>query len=194
MVPVAPRWEWRTFGTQFGAVAARLRARASRPRSSAETYVVCERADVNIKIRDRLIDVKTLQQVDARGLEVWQPIMTAAFPLDAAAIDTLRHIWNLPPVPVERATSVAQFLDEIVRPQRKLTAVEVTKRRYGVTIDECLVEVADLTFDGLPIETLAVEMTDPDRVWQTVHALGLAAFDNVNYVQALRRFLTVHTR
>jgi exopolyphosphatase/guanosine-5'-triphosphate,3'-diphosphate pyrophosphatase len=155
MGPITPRWEWRTFGSDFGEVEARLRASSSGRRHSAETYVVSGDLGINAKIRDGALDIKVLQEVDRHGLELWLPVVKAPFPL---------------------------------------TAVAVTKTRYGSAIDGCTVEIADLTFNGAPIRTVAVETADPGSVWRTVQSLGLSAYDNVNYVKALERFLTGHTR
>ena len=40
--------------------------------------------------------------------------------------------------------------------------VRVEKERHGFMINGCIVEIANLKFDGQPIRTVAVEMEDPD--------------------------------
>ena len=37
-----------------------------------------------MKVRDGLMDVKVLREVNAEGLEQWAPVMKAGFPLSAA--------------------------------------------------------------------------------------------------------------
>jgi hypothetical protein len=37
------------------------------------------RASQNAKIRDGILDVKGLQQVDVNGLELWEPVLKAKF-------------------------------------------------------------------------------------------------------------------
>jgi hypothetical protein len=55
-------------------------------------------------------------------------------------------------------------------------------------INGCIVEMADLKFDGKPVRTVAVEMEDPGQVMATVKELQLVQFENVNYLKALKRF------
>jgi exopolyphosphatase/guanosine-5'-triphosphate,3'-diphosphate pyrophosphatase len=195
MASITPRWEWRTFGSDFGDVEARLRTSSSGRRDSSETYIVADDTSINAKIRERTLDLKVLQQIDSHGLELWLPVLKASFPLSPDSLRTAFRAWRLTEPHLDDRTWTEQaFLTEIVRPHRSLVSIAVTKARYGSVIDDCLVELADLTFDGTPIRTIAVEMADPDSVWRTVHVLGLSPYDNVNYVKALKRFLTVHTR
>lgn len=186
------RWEWRTFGATFGPAEIRIRTYPSQRHHSAETYILSERSDINAKIRDDVLDLKALQQVDARGLELWLPIMKAGFPLPATAVDQAFRAWGLePPAGGLAPRTPAEFLRDLIAPQASLAVVRAEKDRQSFAIDECIVEIADVTLDGTPLRTIAVEMTDPDRVWRTVNALGLATFDNVNYVKALKRFRRV---
>jgi exopolyphosphatase/guanosine-5'-triphosphate,3'-diphosphate pyrophosphatase len=195
MSSITPRWEWRTFGSDFGDIEARLRASSSGRRDSSEIYVVSDDPSINTKIREQTLDLKVLQQIDSHGLELWLPVLKASFPLQPESLRTAFAAWQLTPPRLDgHAWTVPAFLTDVVGRQPSLASIGVTKARYGSVIDGCLVEIADLTFDGTPIRTIAVEMADPEAVWHTVHALGLSAFDNVNYVKALQRFLTVHTR
>src|SRR4051794_663852 len=75
------RWEWRTFGDDLdgNVLAAR---EPDRVEESDEVYVLSPVGNASVKFRDGVIDVKTLQQVD-RGLEQWQPVLKAGFPLSA---------------------------------------------------------------------------------------------------------------
>ena len=195
MGSITPRWEWRTFANDVGDVDRRLRTLTGGRRDSAETYIVAPGAEINTKIRDEILDIKVLQQVDGHGLELWLPVLKVPFPLTDEAVQAALCAWGLPPVEhVSRRWPVAAFLADIVARQPSLARVDVTKVRYGAVIDDCLVEIADLTFAGEPVRTIAVESVDADRVWRTVDALGLSTFENVSYVKALKRFIAVHTR
>ena len=63
--------------------------------------------------------------------------------------------------------------------------------RHGYAVEGCIVEIADLKFDGVPIRTVAVEDVDPALVVEKVKRLGLASFPNVNYVKALKRHAAI---
>src|SRR6478735_6955399 len=87
MSVVIPRWEWRTFGVPFGAADAILAGLTpTRVEEGDELYLLSENGE-NVKVRAGLMDIKVLREVDRRhGLERWEPVLKAAFPLDAAAV------------------------------------------------------------------------------------------------------------
>ena len=53
-------------------------------------------------------------------------------------------------------------------------------------IDEAIVEIAEVTFDGNPTRTIAVEHADPELVLATVKKLKLNNFENINYIKAMK--------
>jgi len=70
MEAIIPRWEWRTFGASFGEADRRFKAlEPGRAQESDEVYLLSRETDANVKIRDRLMDIKTLEQVSTEGLE-----------------------------------------------------------------------------------------------------------------------------
>lgn len=82
---IAARWEWRTFGGQFGEAEGRFAALSpERVQESDELYVLSLKSDASVKIREGLIDVKLLERVYVDGLEQWKPAIKEAFPLSAA--------------------------------------------------------------------------------------------------------------
>lgn len=194
MGAIVPRWEWRTFDNGISGAEVRIRALASDRRASEETYIVSDRGDCDTKIRDCLIDIKALQRVNGHGLELWVPVLKAGFPLTALGSRAVCNAWQLEPLTRVGHTWTLQALLDLIVSEPSLTVVHVSKQRYGCVVDDCLVEIADLTFDETPMRTIAVEMSDPHQVWHTVEALGLSAYENVNYVKALKRFLSVQTR
>jgi exopolyphosphatase/guanosine-5'-triphosphate,3'-diphosphate pyrophosphatase len=195
MDAIGLRWEWRTFGQHFGETEARVLEHAPPRRDSSELYIVSEHSDANTKIRGHRLEVKTLKQVDARGLELWQPSLSSTFPLAAAPLEAVYRAWAITPPPVGHADwTLATFLDDVLQKDHSLTLVNVTKTRWNTVIDGCLVEIADVTFDGVPSRTIAVEHADPGHVWRMVDDLGLAGLENVSYVRALRRFIDMRDR
>ena len=84
MAEIRPRWEWRAFGQRFGNAEARLAKLApGGVQESDEVYLLSGAGD-NVKVRDKLMDIKVLREVDGDGLEQWTPVMKAEFPLSAA--------------------------------------------------------------------------------------------------------------
>lgn len=188
------RWEWRTFGDGVSVVETHLRGVAPEERRSRDTYIVSDRSDINTKIRDGLLDIKTLDRVDAHGLELWKPAAKLHFPLSPASVEAVLRLWGVSARPVgDHEWPLDALLDRIVARDSALARVDVEKLRRIFAVDDCLVEVADLTIEGQPLRTAAVEMFDPERVWHTVQTLGLSSYENVNYVKALKRVLAVHS-
>lgn len=190
MDKIIARWEWRTFADDLGAAEERIRSfPCDKVRHSSEVYILSKNSMDNTKIRDMLMDIKTLQQVNADKLEQWCPVMKAGFPLDREVLGKVFSAWRVS-LPVLRSKDYGydEFLAELVKPHAELRAVQVDKERHGFMINGCIVEIANLKFDGQAIRTAAVEMEDPDNVAKTVRELRLDNFENVNYLKALKRF------
>ncbi len=191
MENVIPRWEWRTFGDAFGEAEKKMRTFGDgKTRESSEIYILSEVSNDNTKIRDMLMDIKTLQQVNADTLEQWKPIMKGTFPLPQSEIAKVFDCFKAPVPPFTRETyTLDQFIEELVKPQQLLRVVQVTKKRTGYTINGCIAEIAEITADGVPSRTAAIELEDPQRVIETVRMLGLNSFENINYLKGLKRIV-----
>ena len=160
--PIVPRWEWRTFAGALDAVEAELRRWDHRGDSeSDEQYLLTAEGD-NVKIRDELLDIKVLREVDQRGLERWEPTLKAAFPLDASALAMVFEALRQPlPELARQAYSQDQLLSELIEANDAIRVIPVHKRRVRYTSGECMAELSDLEVDGRPIRTLALESIDP---------------------------------
>ena len=174
-VTIVPRWEWRTFGASFGAADEPLAALVpERVEESDERYLLALHSDASVKVRGGRMDVKQLERVHDNGLELWRPVMKAAFPLPAAGAQSVLDTLRAGAPPLERpAYALDELLDEIVRPSPDLIAVAVHKRRVRHTIGGCMAEVTELIADGHATRTIAVESEDPERVIATVRDLRL---------------------
>ena len=191
-----PRFEFRSFGQCFDGAHRRM-ARLSVPvpekvweRSSDEVYIISAANDINnTKIRDGLMDIKKLENVNGDTLEQWNPVLKSGFPLTNEVLAQVAGAWGVALPKLARAGyTLDEFLAEVVGAHPKLRAIAVGKERFGFTVDGCIVELANLTFDGTPIRTAAVEHEDPALVIATVRKLGLDRFSNTNYIKALKRF------
>jgi exopolyphosphatase/guanosine-5'-triphosphate,3'-diphosphate pyrophosphatase len=86
MAAIIPRWEWRMFGVGFGAAEAVLAGSAPGPVEETDELYLLSAAGANVKVRYGLMDIKLLREVDADGLEQWEPVMKQGFPLPAAEV------------------------------------------------------------------------------------------------------------
>ena len=111
MAEITPRWEWRSFGRRFGGAEERLaRLTPSGVQESDEIYLL-SRAGENVKVRDALMDIKVLREVNADGLEQWTPVMKAGFPLPAAEAAKVFEALRLPiPTPGRASYTLDEFI------------------------------------------------------------------------------------
>jgi len=186
------RWEWRTFGDDFGAAEERFAAlEPERVHESDEIYLLSAADDADtVKVRDELMDVKHLEHVDGDGLEQRLPVMKAGFPLAAADLESVLAALREPASGLERAEyTLDQLLDDVVRPRADLRAVDVHKLRRRFTIGGCMTEWTDVRADDASTRTIAVETEDPALVIATVRELGLESRPNTSYPRGLKSLL-----
>ena len=185
---IVPRWEWRCFGTRFGAASELLATLTpDRVDDSDEVYVLSRHDDASVKVRNELMDVKRLQTVED-DLELWQPVLKSAFPLSADDIEIVRtalvvrdlHHWDGTFADFERAS---------LEPDPDLRAVAVHKYRRHYVVHDCMVELTTLTVDDRAIDTLVIEATDPTLVRATIRRFGLEHRANVNVARGLKTLL-----
>lgn len=188
MSEIIPRWEYRTFSNDLGKAEENIRKHPEgKTRQSDEVYILSEVSMDNTKIRDGLMDIKTLQQVNEDRLEQWLPIMKGQFPLPVSEIEKVYKCFKVACPKFERTEyTYEQYLEELIGKSKLLKAVNVHKQRTGFTINNCIVEIAEVTVDGKTIKTAAVEAEDPIAVINTVRELELDKFENINYIRGLK--------
>jgi hypothetical protein len=191
MQEIIPRWEWRTFTNDLGKAEENIRKfPEGKTRESSEVYILSEVSMDNTKVRDNLMDIKTLQQVNEDRLELWLPIMKGTFPLPVSEIEKVFKCFRVAlPKFGRQEYTFEQYLDEVIKPSKLLKAVNVMKKRTGFTINNCIVEIAEVKVEEKWIKTAAVEMEDPALVIKTVRELGLEAFPNINYLRGLKNLV-----
>ncbi|MFN8186911.1 MAG: hypothetical protein U0R69_07525 [Gaiellales bacterium] len=188
MSVIVPRWEWRTFGDDFGAAEARLASLVPvRAQESDEVYVLSSEADESVKIRDELMDVKHLVQVNDDGLEQWTPVLKGRFPLSADVAGSVLRALGAPVPPLERESyTLAELMDELVAPSELLHTVRVSKLRKHYDIGGCMTELTEIRTERSSMRTIVVESEDPALVIATVRELSLEARPNVSFPRGLK--------
>ncbi len=184
--PIKLRWEWRSFGRQFGAAEDRISKFApSEPKESDEIYFLSSRGN-NVKVRDELMDIKVLREVNSYGLEQWAPVMKAPFPLSAADVSKVIDALRIPaPGSLHDGCSLSALIECFSGADSGVRVVHVHKRRVRYTVEGCMAELSEITANELPVRTLAVESEDTDAIVRAVDALGLTGYANTNYLRAL---------
>ena len=95
----------------------------SAPKETDEIYFLSGGGE-NVKVRDDLMDIKVLRQVNADGLEQWAPVMKAEFPLSAADVATVVEAMRIPmPGTLANGCSLHVMLDILDRPDSGVRVV-----------------------------------------------------------------------
>ncbi|HTI32798.1 MAG TPA: hypothetical protein VL422_03915 [Miltoncostaea sp.] len=163
---IIPRWEWRTFD-ELEAAAAHLASHTpTQVHESDELYLVSGGGEDTVKVRDGLIDVKRLEEIDDHGLERWMPVLKRPSTMTADDVRVLAEALH--------AT--------------ELRSVAVHKRRARYRIGPCAAELVDLRVDGTPMRTFAIESEDREALMAELRAAGLDGHPNVSYPRRLRGF------
>ncbi|MDY4033047.1 MAG: hypothetical protein SOY64_08355 [Pyramidobacter sp.] len=187
---ITARWEWRTFGKgDFGVGEKTLRALPmDSNKRTDEEYILSRNSDENVKIRFDLIDVKSLQKVNADGLEQWLPVLKTGFPIVADELPALAKILRVELPELERTEYTHdQFIEELVVPHKDLELVQVKKNRDIYKIDGATAEIAAAEFNGVAWRTMCVEHEDPVLIMKVVEKLGMKGVENMNYIQAMKK-------
>ena len=186
MATIIPRWEWRTFGSDFKGADQKIMDLNPSVKKSGEKYILSRNSNENCKIRDDLMDIKSPVNVNEDKLEQWYPTMKLSFPLSKEQVTELFTKYFKIDVP-ELADSYdyAAFV-ELCGQQKDLCVVDVKKVRYITNIDATIVEVAETEFNGVPNRKVCVEHIDPALVMSVVRKLGVEGLPNINYIRAMK--------
>ena len=186
MTEITPRWEWRTFARSFGAAAARLAELGPGVVQASEEIYLLRGTGDNVKVRDALMDIKVLRQVNADGLEQWTPVMKQGFPLSPDDVTRVLEALRLPVPPLLKPQySLDDFIGAFAAPGSAIRAVKVRKRRVRHTVNGCMAEVSEVEADGRTTRTVAVESEDAVAVVNAVRSLGFTGYTNTSYPKGL---------
>ena len=187
---MSARWEWRTFGAGADAGAAAFADRTPTGTADSDERYLLSARGTTVKIRDGLIDVKALLARNEDGLQQWRPVLKVPFPIDPATIASVWMALDLPaPTLAREAYTADELVEELTGPGTGVRAVAVHKHRVRYVVDGCTSELTDVTVDGRPTRTIAVEAEDPAAVAAAVRGLGLADYRNTAYPAGLSAIL-----
>ena len=190
MATIVPRWEWRAFGARFGIAETRFAELTPGAVQESDELYFLGGSGANVKVRDDLLDIKVLREVNADGLERWEPVMKQAFPLPAAdAAKVFASLDLAAPQLTRDAYTLDQFVGELVAPSGALQPARVHKRRVRYTVGGCTAELTDVGAEGRATRTVAIEAEDADAVVSAVASVGLGGYFNTNYALGLRALL-----
>ncbi|MBN1154411.1 hypothetical protein JXB12_05760 [candidate division KSB1 bacterium] len=193
MTDIKPRFEFRAFAQSFGIVEEKMRSLSpvENIRESLEIYIMSSgNNENNTKIRDNLMDIKVFVQ-ETKGLQQWNPRMKGSFPMSAEMLqnDVFPAFGVTMPQLKREVYTLEQYIKEIIQPHPDLVAVNVFKRRFALTINSCIAEIAEVYINGAKLMTANLESVDVDAILEAKKMTGLDNYENVNYLLAIKRVI-----
>jgi hypothetical protein len=160
------------------------------PRNSSEIYILSLHGPQNAKLRDGLIDIKRLQQVDDDGLELWEPVFKAKFPLGRCDIAVAFSEWHLPLPALSRDSyTIEEFFNSLIAAQPALRVARVDKSRRGFDFQGCIAEFVRLSVESRSLQSFSLEHEDRSLILAALEQLGLDSHANTSYPLGLKRAL-----
>lgn len=186
---IVPRFEFRTFSQEFGTIAEKLRNNQFSKESDEVRDLYCLSLDNtinNVKIRENTLGVKTLLRKE-QELELWCPVESIDFPAEAAlAGSAVCHYLSVPTGDVYTGIMPAgDFADQVLRSHSGIWLADVIKNRSSFTINGCKAEITDVLVNGASIMSMSIESEDLTDVLRAREMLGLAGYQNINYIRAI---------
>jgi hypothetical protein len=196
---IAPRAEFRVFGQgiidivkqkMWDAGAVLQKARRMPP----ETYFLSAKtSDVNVKVRDGLLDIKTKVGETPEGYEIFQPRGKFQFPVKREELAAILKHLEVKMALEQETYSIEEFI-AMAYDHTDLVTVTVEKMRYGFTVGVVICEFAQVWFNGALVESACCESEDYAAMHQAVEALGIANLSNTNYLRAAKRVVGMDRR
>ena len=189
-----PRFEFRTFGHHFREHQEQM-IQLTQPvpedlqvRMFDEIYIISKTLeDVNIKIKSDLLDVKKLLAIDGK-LERWDTVAKHDFPVSRELLTNEIFPSLNADIPVINSIEldIGGFLG-IAKRHKDLLTVPVHKKRHAYIVNYTICEYAEIIIGNEYLYTISVESTDKSEVSNTVTQLNMDLYENINYVQAIKR-------
>ncbi len=193
-----PRWEWRSFGADFGEAEERIRFH---PREALEegriSYLLSRHTDYRITVGEtageRALLIERPSPMDEEGLVAWRPVLLHPLPIGWETMRELGRILGTGERPAEPGSSVAdpRSLFEAFSGHPDVAVVETAFRRGLYLVNDCVVEIGELSFDDQQPRTVAVAMERRDRILEAVKGLALGRFESSSHVAMFKRRLAL---
>lgn len=187
-----PRWTWQSFDQRPWHWHAVLRD--ARPRGwgrmRSETFLLTRHTTDIVKLQRDRVDVKRRVARDPAGLEAWQTVWRAAFPLGAGEIAQLCISWGCAAVaPLPSAATLDDLHAFVARCTPSVRVLPSRSWRREYSLGGCRLRRATMLVAGSVLEMLALDHDDRDALHQTLQALRLADEENTSCLAVLRRQL-----
>lgn len=195
-------WEWRAFGVINAGLLSTVRALPIRNglvnHPDEDIYLISPVSDQNVKFRKLgsrwVLKFKELIEKGPDSVELYQEGMETVWDLPvppevlASAATLLKAALPAPPAAVAEYGRL-EIIDILARAVPQVLAFDVPKVRTQYIVDGGWVELADVGFPRVALQTISIHSFNRRVVEQTLEFLEpTAGLDVMNYVDACRRW------
>ncbi len=196
------RWEWRAFGDDFGEAEQRIRFHPRRGLEEGRIgYLLSRHADHRITAGERRLLVEEPSCAGPEGrspageesLVAWRPVLLHPFPIGRETMRELARTLGQEEEPAELPGAAAGpgSLMAAFSGHPDLAVVETAFRRGLYLVNDCVVELGELSFGDRRLRTVAVAMERRDRILEAVKGLALGRFESSSHVAMFKRHLAL---
>jgi hypothetical protein len=191
---IIPRAEFRVFGHGIieGVKEKMWEAKATLHKARKmpkETYFLSVHTnEVNVKVRDGLLDIKTKTGETPEGYEIFQPRGKFQFPVQREELAVILQHLRVNIALGQKSYTLDDFI-AIAKASSELVPVSIEKMRYGFTLNGIISEFALVWFNGALMETVCCESEDYAGIKTAVAALGVDDLPNTNYLKAAKQIV-----
>ncbi len=187
------RWEWRTFGDDFGEAEQRIRFHRRQTLEEGRIrYLLSRHSGYRVTADARQLLIEEPSPVDDEGLEAWRPVLLHPFPIGRETVRQLARALGVEEWIEERSSAAgAGSLPPDLSDHPDVAVVETAYRRGLYLVNDCVVELGELVFGDRPLRTVAVAMERRDRILEAVKGLALGRFESSSHVAMFRRRLAL---
>ncbi len=198
------RWEWRAFGDDFGEAEQRIRFHPRRVLEEGRIgYLLSRHAGDRITADERRLLVEEPSCIglppEARSpagdesLVAWRTVLLHPFPIGRETMRELARTLGHEAKPAQPPSSVAGpgSLMAAFSGHPDLAVVETAFRRGFYLVNDCVVELGELSFGDRRLRTVAVAMERRDRILEAVKGLALGRFESSSHVAMFKRHLAL---
>ena len=196
---IIPRAEFRVFGQGIisnlvNKTMWEAHAKLFKIRTSQETYFLSKKTnDVNVKVRDGLLDIKTKINETEDGYEIFQPRGKFTFPVKKEDVKTIFENMIVEVKLDKEAYTLEEFVD-LVELHPDLATVSVSKKRFGFSVDNIICEYGEILFNGAKLETVCCESEDYISLKKVIETLEINKYENTNYLRAAKRTIGMENK
>jgi hypothetical protein len=195
-------WEWRAFGRISDELAARARAYPVRQGvinlRGEDAYLISAISDQNVKLRlhstQPYLKFKLLLENKPGAFELYREsiLYTYPFPVSLGILEEAAHLLKVI-LPTEASTadsfSEAEAVSALAASSPPVARVDVKKVRSQYQFDGGWVELAEVEFSHLRVQTVSIHSEDMGVIERMIDRLRPGdELEAMNYIEACRRW------